>query len=89
LKLILKPLCLIFYKPDLGTEDGKTIYGTTKGFVIKILESEKDNVGLLEHEFEHVRQFWCLGWFHMLFMWIPAYKAWTERRALKKQLNSK
>jgi hypothetical protein len=77
---------LIFYRPDLGLRDGLTIYGEAKGPVVWILESVKDDVGVLNHELEHVRQFWRLGIFHPLLLWIPAYRRWAERKALEKQI---
>lgn len=88
MKLRLSPLCVILYKDDLGLRDGDIIYGSAKGPIISIRNDVKDDKGVLEHEFEHVRQFWHLGWFHMLFLWIPAYRAWTEREALIKQMKS-
>jgi hypothetical protein len=86
MKLNVRPLCLIFYRPDLGLRDGLTIYGLAKGPVIWIRNDVADDVGVLNHELEHVRQFWRLGWFHFLFLWIPAYRKWTEKKALEKQI---
>jgi hypothetical protein len=85
MKINWKPFCLISYKPDLGTEDGKTIYGKARWFFVTIREDERDNQGVLEHELEHVKQFWSLGIFHGLLLWVPQYKAWTEKKAYEKQ----
>jgi hypothetical protein len=67
-------------------EEGKTIYGKAKGFCVWIRSDEKDNVGLFEHEFEHVRQFWKLGLLHMILLWSSSYREWTEKEAMEKQI---
>jgi hypothetical protein len=86
MKINWSPLCLIFYKDELGLRGGKVIYGEAKGPIIWIRKDEIDNKGVLEHEFEHVRQAWR-GFliFHSLLLWIPAYREWTEVEAMKKQ----
>ena len=85
MKFNFKPPCLIFYKDDLGLEDGNTIYGKAKGFVVWIRTDMKGHQEILEHEFEHIRQFWMLGWFHMIFLWIPSYRRWVEKKAYEVQ----
>jgi hypothetical protein len=85
MKLNLNPLCLITYKPDLGTRDGETIYGLTRGFCVWIREDVRDDEGILKHELEHIRQFWKMGIFHMILLNFPAYRARCEKRAMERQ----
>lgn len=83
MKLNLSPLCLIFYKPDLGTRNGEVIYGEAKGPFIWLREDCLDDAGILNHELEHVRQAWRgLIIFHTILLWIPAYREWCEKKAL-------
>ena len=80
------PPALIIYKPDLGLRNGKVIYGTTRGPVVWIREDTKEDKGVLAHELEHVRQFWCYGLLiHMVLLNFPSYRAWTEVKAMEKQ----
>jgi hypothetical protein len=82
----MNPLSIILYRPDLGTRNGETIYGEAKGFVIWIREDMRGDKGVLEHELEHVRQFWKHGLLiHMILLWYPPYRAWCEKKALEKQ----
>jgi hypothetical protein len=41
---------------------------------------------ILAHEYEHIRQAWRgLIIFHMLLLYIPKYRAWCEKKAMKVQ----
>jgi hypothetical protein len=86
MKFNLSPPCIIFYRPDLGLRNGETIYGEAKSFVVWIRDDVKDDKGVLEHELEHVRQFWRHGLIiHMILLWYPPYRAWTEQQAMDVQ----
>jgi hypothetical protein len=89
MKFNLSPPCLIFYRPDLGLRDGQIMYGEAKGPFVWIREDVKDDKGILAHELEHARQFWAWGLIiHMLLLWIPRYRAWSERKAYTKQMQA-
>lgn len=61
--------------------------GTARLWFIKIRPSRKDDAGLLEHEKEHVRQFWRFSLFHCLaYGRLDRYTLWCEVRAYRKQL---
>jgi hypothetical protein len=86
MKLNLRPLCVILYRPDLGTKNGLPIYGYNQGPVVWIRNDVVDDPGVLAHELEHVRQAWRgLLIFHSLLLCYPPYRAWTEREAMKVQ----
>jgi hypothetical protein len=79
-------------KPDLGTQDGKMIYGLSKGPIVWMRQDIMDSHPVdsknecLQHEFEHVRQAWSgLIVFHMLLLYIPKYRAWCEKKAMEVQ----
>jgi hypothetical protein len=91
MKLNLSPLCLIFYRSDLGLDkdNNKPILGLAKGPIVWILESSKNDKGVLAHELEHVRQAWRgLIIFHALLLFIPAYDKWCEKKAMEAQLQN-
>jgi hypothetical protein len=94
MKLNLRPLCLIFYRKDLGLRDGLTIYGEAKGFVVWIRQDimdahpDPEHNDALQHEFEHVRQAWKRGIFHMIMLNYPPYRAKCEREALIRQMQT-
>ena len=89
MKLHLTPPCLIFYRDDLGKNDkGEKIYGYARWFLVYLLTGS--NKGVLEHELEHVRQFWKLGIIHGLrIKYDKAYLARCEKEAMEKQLAAK
>jgi hypothetical protein len=73
---------LTFYVDSLP--DG--FAGMANGPVIRILKSHKDDVGLYQHELEHVKQwFRTLGIHPILYFFSDTYKLWSEVRAYKKQ----
>jgi len=88
-KLHLNPPCLIFTRADLGKNDkGEKIYGYAQWFLVYLLEGS--NKGVLEHELEHVRQFWELGIIHGLrIKYDKKYLARCEAEAMEKQLAAK
>lgn len=61
--------------------------GTAKFWFVKIRPEYKEDVGLLEHEKEHVRQFYKFSLFHCLaYGRLDRYTLWCEVRAYRKQL---
>lgn len=82
MKLNLWPLCLIFYRPDLGKRNGLQILGTTKPPFVWIREDCRADESTLRHELWHVGQAWrMLLIFHYLLLWVPRYRAWCEKKA--------
>jgi hypothetical protein len=78
-----KPLSLIFFQRALPD----AFAGMTYGPVVLIAPGYEDDVGLLEHEFTHVRQFWRTCGLHLLFypLW-RAYRLRSEIEAYKVQM---
>ena len=61
--------------------------GYARAWFIRIRPRYKDDKGLLAHEMEHVKQFWCTCGFHGLFYLLSKkYKLNTEVEAYKEQL---
>jgi hypothetical protein len=61
--------------------------GTARFWFIKIRPEYKDDTGLLQHEKEHVRQFWMFSLFHCLaYGRLDRYTLWCEVQAYRKQL---
>ena len=76
------PPHLLFYVKDLGTKAG-----AATGFIVRILESKKDDVGLLEHELSHVRDcYYFLFLPYMILLKFKWFLKWCEIRAYKVQL---
>jgi hypothetical protein len=70
---------------DSGIQGGSA--GQAKAWFIKIRPGYKDDVGLLEHEKTHVKQFWCWGIFHiLLYSYCAAYRQNCEVAAYRIQL---
>ena len=58
-----------------------------RGFLIFIRPEYKDDIGLLEHEKVHVKQFLCtLGLHSILYRLSERYRLWAEVQAYKVQL---
>jgi hypothetical protein len=73
---------LTFYVDSLP--DGFS--GTANGPVIRLLKSHKDDIGLYQHELEHVKQwFRTLGMHSFLYLLSDRYKLWSEVQAYKVQ----
>jgi len=71
MKLNIYPLCLIFYRPDLGTRNGAPIFGLSKDPIVWIREDAKGDACILAHELEHIRQAWRgLIIIHMILLWL-------------------
>lgn len=61
--------------------------GEARGPLIRILERKKDDLGVLEHEKCHVRQWWfTLGFHPLLYRFSKRYKFWAEVKAFKQQM---
>jgi len=58
-----------------------------RGFVIFIRPKYKDDIGLLEHEKTHVRQWlFTLSLHSPLYLFCKRYKLWAEVQAYRRQL---
>ena len=74
---------LLFY--TYNVKEGSA--GQAKGPVIKIRPAYKDDVGLLAHEVEHVRHWWCsLGFSSILYLLSKRFRLWAEVKCYKVQL---
>jgi len=61
--------------------------GYSRAWFIRIRPIHKDDVGLLEHEIEHVRQWWVtLGISSIMYLLSKRYRLWAEVKAYKVQL---
>lgn len=61
--------------------------GYSKAWFIRIRPAYKDDLGLLAHEEEHVRQWWVtLGISSILYLLSRRYRLWAEVKAYKEQL---
>jgi hypothetical protein len=77
---------LIFYVNKVQKGKGYVVRGKTIGPVVIIGTSYEKDRGLLEHEIEHVRQFWTHGLFiHSYLYLIRKYRLWCECMAYYKQ----
>ena len=58
-------------------------WGAANGFVIRIEKEYKDNDSLLEHELNHVRQWYRHGMIihSLLYRYSMKYRAWAEKNA--------
>lgn len=74
---------MIFYT---DTFIPKRFAGVAAGPFIFIRPRARNDLGLLMHEKEHVRQWWStLGLHTLLYLCIPKYKIWAEVSAYKIQ----
>ena len=65
------------------------VAGRAHGTWVEILESEKDNIGLIAHELEHCRQWWAIPYLHKTLRSLSVrYRTWAEASAYAKQLLS-
>lgn len=63
------------------------VIGRAHWTYVEILESEKDNKGLLAHELEHCRQGWILPFLHKALRGVSLrYREYAEASAYAKQL---
>jgi hypothetical protein len=88
MKMNIFPLCVIIYKPSLGTRDGQEILGEAIGPVVWIREDVKDDKGIMAHEMWHVRQSWktlIIGHW-ILHAFSAKYRVWCEEQAALAQL---
>lgn len=77
----------MLFKVTYTNDIPEAFAGTAKFWRIKIRPEHKDDTGLLEHEKEHVRQFWMFSLFHCLaYGRLKPYTLWCEVRAYRKQL---
>lgn len=73
----------IFYVDSLPNNR----HGQTQGPFVRILKSNRDDVGLREHELVHVKQwFLTLGLHSALYLVSKRYRLWSEVQAYRKQL---
>jgi hypothetical protein len=61
--------------------------GMSNGIFIRIDKDYKEDIGLLEHELVHCRQFFLLPVIHsILYKSSNSYRYWAELQAYRKQL---
>ena len=61
--------------------------GATFGPVILIRPKYREDVGLLEHEKMHVKQWWFTLGLHALLYWLSKrYRLWAEAKAYAEQM---
>jgi hypothetical protein len=61
--------------------------GYARLWFVRIRPKYKDDQGILAHELEHVRQWWCNPIGHgLMYLFIKSYRRWAEVRAYKIQL---
>ncbi len=74
---------LLFYTNNVPSGSA----GCANAFVIRIRPEYKDDEGILKHEAEHVRQWWCtLGVHSLLYLLVKPYRLYAEVRAYREQL---
>lgn len=75
----------VVYADDIGKPESTG--GYAKGFYIKIKSKYKLDIGLLEHELTHVRQWYRTLTFHsFLYLFSKWYRKVSEVEAYKNQL---
>jgi hypothetical protein len=75
---------ILYFTDDLPVNVG----GQAKGFIIKIKNKHRNDLGILKHEEEHVNQFWQHGLLiHMLrYTYNEIYRFQSEVESYKCQL---
>jgi len=75
----------VFYVNKIGKY--YSTHGASYGFFIKIRKDYKNDIGLLAHEYEHVKQFWWRGFLihKYLYKFWKYYRFKCELRAYIKQ----
>ena len=74
---------LLFYTDNIPSGSA----GCANAFVIRIRPEYKNDEGILRHEAEHVRQWWCtLGLHSLLYLLVKSYRLYAEVRAYREQL---
>ena len=77
------PPALIFFTDNLP--DG--VGGRANGPVVRIKTKYERDFGMIEHELEHVRQWWVtLGLHPFLYACSKTYRLWSEASAYAKQV---
>jgi len=78
----------LIYKDKFS--NGLTCAGYAKGYKIYILNKYKNDVGILEHEKTHVRQWFYFLTFPFSFLYsnFKWFKLWAEVQAYKVQLKN-
>lgn len=70
---------------DIGIDEKDA--GNTKAWIIRIRPKYRYDIGLLNHEITHVKQFWLtLGFHGLLYLLVKPYKLWAEILAYRVQL---
>jgi hypothetical protein len=74
---------LVFYVNKIKSDATGVTHGIANGFVIRIVKSYANDVGLLAHELCHVRRFWLRGGIiHLLlYKYVPRYRLSIECEA--------
>jgi len=73
--------------PVLIVKDLGWAAGRAYGFFIRIKEDYKDDVGLLEHELQHIRQFYrTLGLHNLMYKFSDRYRYNSELECYRIQL---
>ena len=85
MKFNLWPPALIFYCKEVPGMSSEKALATAKTFCVWIENSVKDDECILQHELEHVKQFYRTCGIHIFLLLIPKYKKWCEERAYKVQ----
>jgi len=61
--------------------------GYARAWFIRIRPKYRDDIGILEHEKIHVKQFWrTFGLYGLLYLCIKKYRLWSELKAYREQL---
>ncbi len=61
--------------------------GCANGPLIRIRPKYREDVGIHEHELEHVRQWWItLGVHSLLYLLVRRYRLWAEVQAYRAQM---
>lgn len=75
---------ITFYTDNLPPTSAGRAYGP----VILIRKGYENDIGIMEHELEHVRQWWVHGLLihSLMYIFSQRYRQWSEVRAYRIQL---
>lgn len=82
MKILKSPLAIVFY-----TERFTNMAGMTVGPLVFIRPEYRDDIGLLEHEKVHVRQFYRYGPLALMYFVSKKWRLRMEVEAYREQLN--
>lgn len=85
MKITLLPPAIVIYTDRVP----KGSAGVANAFVVRIRPKYKNDVGLLAHELEHVRQWWVLPLISdFMYLFSKRYRMWAEAEAYRKQIKA-